>query len=58
MKKMILSLIACMVLEFCSLVAWNCYHDILAAFLFLCALLPSCLFEQGRQEYKGYKEQQ
>lgn len=48
---MILSILACMVLMLASFIAWSCYHDILAAFLFMCALVPSCLFEQGRQEY-------
>ena len=51
MKKMIISLIACAILVFCSFLAWSCYHDILAAFLFIFALLPSCYFEQGREEY-------
>lgn len=52
MKKMILSILACMALVFGSIIAWCCYKDILAAFLFTCALIPSCLFEEGRKEYK------
>ena len=56
MKKMIISILACMLLVLASFIAWSCYHDILAAFLFACALVPSCLFEQGRQEYKESHE--
>lgn len=52
MKKMIISLLACMALTLASFIAWSFYKDILAAFLFMCAIIPSCLFEQGRQEYK------
>ena len=51
MKKMILSLVACVALVFSGMVAWCCYRDILAALLFILALVPSCLFEQGRQEH-------
>ena len=53
MKKMILSIIACMALVFGSIIAWCCYKDILAAILFICAIIPSCLFEEGRKEYKA-----
>lgn len=56
MKKMIISIIACMALEFGSLVAFELYIDWLAALLFILALIPSCLFEEGRQEYKALKE--
>ncbi len=51
MKKMILSILACVALVFGSLIAWCCYKDLLAGFLFVCALIPSCLFEEGRKEY-------
>ena len=53
MKKMIVSIIACMALMFGAFYAWACYKDVLATILFICALIPSCLFEQGRQEYKA-----
>ena len=56
MKKMIISILACMALEFGSLVAWELYIDWLAALLFMLALIPSCLFEEGRKEYKASKE--
>ena len=55
MKKMIISLIACMVLMFGAFIAWACYKDILATVLFIGALIPSCYFEQGRQEYKSHR---
>jgi len=53
MKKMIVSILACMVLVFGSLVAFEHYADWLACLLFLGALIPSCLFEEGRKEYKA-----
>ena len=57
MKKMILSILACIALEFGALLAWCDYHDILAAFLFICALVPSCLFGEGRQEYNQKRKE-
>ena len=55
MKKMIISILACMVIDFGSLVAFELYIDWLACLLFICALIPSCLLEGGRQEYKEQK---
>ena len=52
MKKMILAIIACLALEFSSIVAFELEINWLAALLFLLALIPSCLFEEGRKEYK------
>jgi len=51
MKKMILSVVACAALMLGAFWAWAVYRDILAAFLLILALVPSCLFEEGRQEY-------
>ena len=53
MKKMIISIVACIVLMLGAFTAWACYKDVLATALFIAALIPSCLFEQGRQEYKS-----
>ncbi len=50
MKKIIISLFACFALVFGALIAWSCYLDLLAGSLFLCALLPSVLFEEGCEE--------
>jgi len=50
MKKMIISVVACAALMLGAFWAWASYRDILAALLFILALVPSCLFEQGRQE--------
>ena len=50
MKKMILSVVACAALMLGAFWAWASYRDILAASLFILALVPSCLFEEGRQE--------
>ena len=55
MKKMILSIILCVALMLGAFVAWSCYKDLLALLLFCAALVPSCLFEEGRQEYKSSK---
>ena len=52
MKKMILSAIACFALVAASAVAFCKYLDILALLLFVLAIVPSCFFELGRQEYK------
>lgn len=51
MKKMILSLVACVALVFSGMVAWCCYRDILCVVCLICAMAASCLFEQGRQEH-------
>ena len=51
MKKMIVSVVACAALMLGAFWAWAVYRDILAALLLILALVPSCLFEQGRQEY-------
>ena len=56
MKKMIISMIACMALVLGSLVAFELYIDWLAALLFLLAFIPSCLFEEGRKEYNALKD--
>ena len=56
MKKMIISIVACFGLLFAAFLAWASYHDFLAAVLFASAMIPSCLFEQGRQEYKKAKK--
>ena len=53
MKKMVLSVVACLALEAGAFVAWMNYHDVLCVFLFALALIPSCLFEVGRREWKG-----
>jgi len=56
MKKMIISIIACMALMSGAFFAWACYKDVLATILFIGALIPSCLFEQGRQERKARRQ--
>lgn len=53
MKKMVISVLALLALLAGALVAYENYHDVLAAGLFMCALIPSCLFEEGRKELKG-----
>ena len=53
MKKMVFSVLACVALVAGALVAFENYHDVLAAGLFMCALVPSCYFEKGRKEWKG-----
>lgn len=55
MKKMIISIVACAALMLGAFCAWAVYRDILAAFLFILALVPSCLFEEGRREYFNIK---
>ena len=50
MKKMILSVAACSALMLGAFWAWAAYRDILAASMLVLALVPSCLFEEGRQE--------
>ena len=51
MKKMIVSVVACAALMLGAFWAWASYRDILAALLLILALVPSCLFEAGRQEH-------
>ena len=51
MKKMIVSVVACAALMLGAFWAWASYRDILAALLLILALVPSCLFEEGRQEH-------
>ena len=53
MKKMVFSVLACVTLVVGALVAFENYHDVLAAGLFILALVPSCLFEEGRKEWRG-----
>lgn len=53
MKKMVFSVLACVALLVGALVAYETYHDVLATGLFTLALIPSCLFEEGRREWKG-----
>ena len=53
MKKMIISVLAILALLAGALVAYETYHDVLAAGLFMSCLVPSVLFEQGRKEWKG-----
>ncbi len=53
MKKMIISVIACVALVFGACVAWLYSKDLIAGILILTALVPSCLFEEGRKEYKS-----
>lgn len=53
MKKMVISVLALLALMAGALVAYETYHDVLAAGLFMLALVPSCLFEEGRKEMKG-----
>ena len=53
MKKMVLSLVACLALVGCAFLAFEKYHDVLAAVLFVCSFIPSCLFEEARKERKG-----
>ncbi len=55
MKKMIVSVVACAALMLGAFWAWAVYRDILAAFLLILALVPSCLFEEGRREYSNIK---
>lgn len=52
---MVLSILACIALVLAALYAFCCYMDWLACLLFLCALIPSCLFEEGRRELKRNK---
>ena len=53
MRKMILSVLACLALIAGSLWAYENYHDVLAAGLFSLSLVPSVIFEQGRKEWRG-----
>lgn len=57
MKKMILSIVACLVLILGAAIAWCFYLDVLAAGLFASAIIPSCLFEAGRKEYLNEPEE-
>jgi len=56
MKKMILSIFLCTVLVAASAISYCCYMDVLAAGLLVAALIPSCLFEEGRKQYKAQKK--
>lgn len=53
MRKVCFSLLALVLLIAGAIWAYENYHDVLAAGLFLLALIPSCLFEEGRKELKG-----
>ena len=53
MTKMVFSILACVLLIAGSLWAFENYHDVLAAGLFVSSIIPSVLFEQGRKEWKG-----
>ena len=53
MKKMIISLVALFALVSGAIAAWLCYQDVLAAGLLMSSLIPSCLFEEGRKEFKS-----
>lgn len=53
MKKMIFSVLALLVLMAGALWAFENYHDVLAAGLFMSCLIPSVIFEEGRKEWKG-----
>jgi len=55
MKKMIVSVVACSALMLGAFWAWAAYRDILAALLLILSLVPSCLFEEGRQEHIDIK---
>ena len=53
MKKMVFSVLALLLLLGGALWAYENYHDVLAAGLFVSSLIPSVLFEAGRKEWKG-----
>lgn len=52
MKKMTLAVLLCVALVLGSFIAWCFYLDILACLLFICSLIPSCLYEEGWREFK------
>lgn len=69
MKKMIISIIACFAMVFGAFVLYACayelsafFHchykvfDVLAAALFMGAIIPSALFEEGRKEYVNSRD--
>lgn len=49
MKKKALSLIACVALLACAIWAYEAYHEVLAAVLFIGSFIPSCLVEEERE---------
>lgn len=53
MKRMVIHALLCVALVALSFVAYEHYQDILAGALFCLAIIPSCLFEQARKEWKG-----
>ena len=53
---MILSIIATLALVLGAFVAWNFHLDLLAAFLFVSAIVPSCAFEEYRKKYEEKKD--
>lgn len=68
MKKIIASILLCMVFTFSMLVVWNWapqfaeltnlptrVFDGLAAILLFAAMIMSCLFNEGREELKAKK---
>ena len=55
MKKMIYSALACFALEVGAVIAWAFYWDILAAFLFAFAALPSCMFATAHTEWRAQR---
>lgn len=56
MKKLIISFIACLLMVFASIMAWCAYKDILAAALFVAAIIPSALFSEGWAEIKNARK--
>ena len=53
MKKMIISVLACIALVLGACFAWLCYKDVLAVALLISALVPSVLFNEGLNEFKA-----
>lgn len=56
MRKMILSVIACVVLMLGAILAWCSYRDLLAGVLFVACVIPSATFEHGRREHERNEE--
>lgn len=55
MKKMFYTALACLALEAGAVIAWSFYLDILAAFLFAFAVLPSCMFATAHSEWRAQR---
>ena len=49
-KKLILSMVAIMLIEFAAICAFELRHDILAAILFIAGFIPSAPFNEAIEE--------